>query len=139
MHKVVLDTNVIISACISSVNAPGLIIDKLFFEDKITLCLSQDVLDEYLEVLKRPKFQKMSSFSKNAQKFVHHLHKSAEWYNPQVKYQDAHDADDNIFLELVVEASADFLITGNLKDFPTPDFKNIPIVSPSEYWTAYQP
>lgn len=139
MHKVVLDTNVIISACISSVNAPGLIIDKLFFEDKITLCLSQDVLDEYLEVLKRPKFQKISSFSKNAQKFVHYLHKSAEWYNPQVKYQDAHDVDDNIFLELAVEASADFLITGNLKDFPTPDFKNIRIVSPSEYWTVYQP
>jgi predicted nucleic acid-binding protein len=49
MHKVVLDTNVIISACISSVNAPGLIIDKLFFEDKATMSVPSN--DHYLPMM----------------------------------------------------------------------------------------
>ena len=41
--------------------------------------------------------------------------------------------DDDKFLELAVSGRADYLITGNLKDFPPSPFRGIEIVNPAEF------
>ena len=46
MQKIVIDTNVIVSALIQK-NYPFLIIDELFFENKIQLCISEELMQEY--------------------------------------------------------------------------------------------
>lgn len=49
MQKIVIDTNVIVSALIQK-NYPYLIINDLFIEDKFQLCVSDELLTEYYEV-----------------------------------------------------------------------------------------
>jgi len=50
MHKIVLDTNVIISALISH-GYPYRILHNLVATERIKICLSEPVLNEYAEVL----------------------------------------------------------------------------------------
>jgi putative PIN family toxin of toxin-antitoxin system len=57
MQKVVLDTNVIVSSIIQR-GYPYKIISELFIEDRFQLCVSDDLLAEYYEVLSRAKFSK---------------------------------------------------------------------------------
>ncbi len=45
MQKVIIDTNVIVSSLIQT-NYPFFIINELFLENKIQLCVSQELLDE---------------------------------------------------------------------------------------------
>lgn len=137
MHKLVLDTNVVVSACISDFAPPARIVDELFLQDKIALCVSQEVLAEYIEVLNRDKFLKIRGFTANAQKFLRYVAEFGHWFEPEISFMDATDADDNIFLDLAFCAASDFIISGNLKHFPSPDFKGIPIVSPSDYWRKF--
>ncbi len=134
MHKLVLDTNVIVSSCISEHAPPGKIIDQLFLEDKIVICLSADVLAEYTEVLNRDKFLHIKGFSQNAQKFLQYVAEFGLWFEPTVVFTQSPDVDDNIFLDLAFAATANFIVTGNLKHFPNPDFRGIQVVSPADYW-----
>jgi len=138
MHRLVLDTNVIVSACISEHAPPGKIVDHLFWEDKIAICLSADVLEEYSEVLNRDKFSRIKGFSQNAQKFLQYVAEFGLWFEPTVLFSESPDADDNIFLNLAFAATADFIVTGNLQDFPTPEFRGIRVVSPADYWNLYR-
>ena len=55
MQKVVIDTNVIVSSLIQK-SFPYKIINELFIEDKIILCVSEFLMMEYYDVLRRPKF-----------------------------------------------------------------------------------
>ena len=43
------------------------------------------------------------------------------------------DPNDDMFLELAVSGNADYLITGNLKDFPPSPFQGLPILSPAAF------
>lgn len=44
------------------------------------------------------------------------------------------DSDDNVFLECAVAGRADYVVTGNLRDFP-PRFEDIRVVSPRQFLT----
>lgn len=63
MKRAVLDTNVIISGIISSKGAPRKIL-KFWRNKKIHLVISQEIIDEILDVLKRPKIKKEYYLSK---------------------------------------------------------------------------
>lgn len=138
MHNLVFDTNVVVSACISAFAPPGRIIDELFLEEQVNLCISIEVFSEYNEVLSRDKFLKIKGFTRNAQKFLQYVAEFGLWFEPEISFTESRDADDNIFLDLAFAAAADFIITGNFKDFPTPHFQNIPVVSPADYWNVFR-
>ena len=55
MIKVVLDTNVLISALLKEGNAPAMIL-SLLRKKQFLLCLTQEVVEEYKAVLERRKF-----------------------------------------------------------------------------------
>ncbi len=139
MQKLVLDTNVVVSSCISEFNPPGKIIDELFMEGKIALCISQPVLAEYVEVLNRKKFSNYKGFAANAQKFLLFLSENGLWFEPETNFQICTDPDDDILLDLAFAASADFVVNGNLKHFPMKEFHGIPVLSPAEYWNFFRP
>jgi predicted nucleic acid-binding protein len=46
------------------------------------------------------------------------------------------DADDNQFLEVAISANVDYLVTGNLKHFPTRLRCGVKMLSPSEFLNA---
>jgi len=55
MQKVVIDTNVIVSALIQR-SYPYIIINDFLIENKLHLCILNELMAEYYEVLARPKF-----------------------------------------------------------------------------------
>lgn len=61
MQKIILDTNVIISALISS-SIPTKILYNFVLTCKVETCLSDEIFAEYIEVLNRDKFAKFPSF-----------------------------------------------------------------------------
>lgn len=128
----------LVSALIQK-NYPFFIIDELFFEDKIQLCISDELLAEYFEVLSRPKFARYPDFVRRAENALAEIALKATFYIPKTKLDIISDKDDNMILELAEEANADFIITGNTNDFTINLYKSTRIVTPKEYWEQYKP
>lgn len=138
MQKVVIDTNVIVSSLIQR-GYPNLIIKDLFIEQKFQLCISDELLAEYYEVLARPKFSKFQDFFIRAETLLVEIETKATKYNPNITLDLISDDDDNMILELADECLADFVITGNTTDFTFLTYKQTKIVTPKEYWDYCQP
>ncbi len=136
MQKIVIDTNVLVSSLIQR-SYPYHIVVEVFSNDKIQVCLSDDLFAEYLNVLNRDKFSRFPDFVANAQTLLVDLEKIAVNYIPTVHIEIIKDLDDNKLLELAETCQADFLITGNTNDFTIRDYKGTRIVTPKEYWTDY--
>ena len=131
MQRIVLDTNVLVSALIGKGNPKRIL--ELILAGSIKICLSDSVFQEYTEVLKRPKFFQYVEFHANAQKVLNSLYAIAEIIEPTEQLrQHCPDKDDDKFLELAIASTAQFLVTGNLKHFPQ-NLKSDFIVSPSRY------
>lgn len=128
MDRVVLDTNVVISALIGKGNPKRIL--EFIFSGKATVCLSVRVFAEYAEVLSRPKFIRYPEFSNAAVATLKNLRSLALFVEPTQQVDACADPDDDKFLELALEAGAAYLITGNKKHFPTGRYKGIRIVSP---------
>ena len=138
MQKVILDTNVIISALLSP-GVPAQILERLIIERRVRLCISEKILAEYVEVLDRPKFNRFPEFQQKAVVVLNIIKETAEPFAPEQKIDLIKDKSDNVFLELAVESTADFIITGNAKDFNMDKIGSTKIVSPREYWDHYKP
>lgn len=138
MQKIVIDTNVIVSSLIQR-NYPHFIISELFIEDKFQLCISDELMAEYYEVLTRQKFARFQDFFIRAESLLVEIEAKATKYFPTITLEIISDDDDNMILELADECKADFVITGNSTDFTFPTFKQTKIVTPKEYWDNYQP
>lgn len=138
MQKIVIDTNVLVSSLIQR-GYPNLIINDLFIEQKFQLCISDELLAEYYEVLARHKFSRFPDFFIRAEALIVEIEAKATKYLPTIRLELISDKDDNMILELADECLADFVITGNSTDFTFPNYKQTKIVSPKEYWDSYQP
>ena len=137
MQRIVIDTNVIVSALIQR-GYPNLIINELFIEQKLQLGVSEELLAEYYEVLSRPKFSKFQDFFLHAEALLVEIESKAIKNVPTIKLNLISDADDNMILELADECEADFIITGNTTDLTFPIYKQTKIVTPREYWDNHQ-
>jgi uncharacterized protein len=131
MFKVVVDTNVIVSALLRPQSNPALTI-SLILNRNCRLCLSEEILAEYEGVLAREKFKHLDRV--RVKELLLTLKRRALWVTPGVSIDNvAKDPADKVFLECALEAKADFLITGNIHDFPGKYFHNTLIVAPSEF------
>jgi hypothetical protein len=138
MQKVVIDTNVIISALIGS-SYPQQILFDLVLGKKVIVCMSLEVFTEYVEVLNREKFVKYPGFVTKAEIVINKLEELSIKYIPSIKLDIIKDAPDNRFLELGVTANADFLITGNTNDFRLDEYAGMKIVTPEAYIKIWHP
>jgi len=113
--RVVLDTNILVSACWTPGGLEAQVAD-LAITGQITACVSPDVLAEYRDVLSR---RKLASVSSRAQQLLSALEHIALSVESTTQITESIDDDDNRFLECAVAASADYLITGNLRHYPS--------------------
>jgi uncharacterized protein len=136
MQKIILDTNVIVSSLIQK-SYPYLIVEHCIDVNAI-ICISNAILEEYLEVLGRPKFSKFPDFKTNADFLIARLSEISETYEPKDKLDIIEDEPDNRILELAKISEADFIITGNTNDFTMKTFGKTRILTPKEYWEEYK-
>ena len=127
--RVVIDTNVFVSALLSPAGSPAQILE-LILSRRVTLLISRPILTEYTEVLKRSDF----GFDETVlQEFFRMIQLYAEKIISILLDLPFPDLDDLCFLACALEGKADFLITGNKKHFPASSCKPVKVVSPSEF------
>ena len=97
------------------------------------LGLSNTIFQEYVEVLRRPKFYQYPHFITKAEIVLNKLDELAARSITDLKLSIVKDEPDNRFIELAVSSSADFLITGNSRDFLLRSYESVKIVSPKEF------
>jgi putative PIN family toxin of toxin-antitoxin system len=125
MLKVVLDTNVLISAILFG-GKPRRILEKAI-RGEIRLCLSEPILEELSGVLRRSKFD--YSLEK-VQTLLTELTSIADFVNPsQIIRLVLEDPDDNRILECAVEAKASYIITGDFHLLKLSRYRDIEIVN----------
>ena len=82
----------------------------------IQLWISGNIYAEYEEVIRRPRFRRSEDVITGA---LRALREKAYWVRPTETVRACNDPDDDIFLECAQAAGAMYLVTGNLKHFPT--------------------
>ena len=112
--KVVLDTNVVVSAHLNPDGLERLVLN-LALAGRLRLCISSEILAEYDEVLRRPKFAIDPAKVTDS---IRLLSSRAAMLEASANVAVTSDPEDNKFLECAEEAGADYLITGNLRHFP---------------------
>jgi putative PIN family toxin of toxin-antitoxin system len=127
--RIVLDTNVLVSALLSPHRPPGQVLQMLL-AGRIGLCYDARILDEYHKVVARPKFP----FSRDQVSVVlESLESAGELVAPAPLNLKLPDPDDAVFLEVAVAASADHLVTGNLKHFPSKQRHGVSVIAPAVF------
>jgi putative PIN family toxin of toxin-antitoxin system len=112
--RAVLDTNVVVSAHLRNDGLERFVLD-LALTGKIQLFVSDPILEEYRNVLTRPKFR---IDPVKAAASLHLIEEASTKIRPLKQVKAARDPDDNKFLECALGAQADYLVTGNKKHFP---------------------
>lgn len=131
MIRIVLDTNIVVSALIKEGSAPALIL-SLVLDGHIHLCLTEEIFSEYTGVLSRQKFQGLDQAG--VRKVLLSLKRNSFWVLPSTRINAIKiDPEDNKFLECALEARAHYLVTGNKKHFKMPCFDTTQIVGPGDF------
>ena len=132
--RLVIDTNVIVSAALQPRGLPRTIL-LLALTKPARLYVSRSILEEYSDVLAGPEL----SIRKGLRQQLLQLIKNRSYtVAPTRRLDVTSDPDDNIFLECADAARADYLVTGNLKHFPR-FWKTTKIITPREFISLAAP
>lgn len=113
--RVVLDTNVIVSAHLNGKGLERYILD-LALNRQLIFFLTEGILAEYRDVLYRPRFKFPKAMISDSLKLIE---RHARLVRPKNVLAVANDPADNKFLECAEAAKADYLVTGNKRHFPS--------------------
>jgi len=124
MIKVVFDTNVLVSYLINGNGTPARAA-SLFFDGKIDVFYSNNIYEEYEEVLNREHFH----FDKTKiSKILDDLATYGKLINPEASFFPIPDETDRIFYD-TAKQSESFLVTGNTRHYPQEAF----ILTPAKF------
>lgn len=132
-YYAVIDTNVLVSAMLRWDSVPGRVLEHAFVGDIIPL-LNEQVLKEYMEVLRRPKFQ---FDEEKINIIIDEIVKRGIFVDAEHTDEVLPDPKDIVFYEIVMEKRKHdeaFLVTGNIKHFPIESY----IVTPREILTILE-
>ena len=115
MTRVVLDTNIIVSALLQPLG-PSAQIFVLTLGRSIQMCVSGSIYADYEEVISRPRLRRGEAVIAAA---LQAIREKSLWVRPAETVRACADPDDDIFLECAQAVKANNLVTGNLKHFPT--------------------
>ena len=121
--RLVLDTNVVVSAFISPGGKPSQIV-KMILGRKAELCYNSAILSEYENVMLRAKFQKKIDTG-NIRRFINLFRSIGFPFDPPMSKIRLQDESDRVFYD-TAKGSGSFLISGNLKHYPKEPFILLP-------------
>nr|WP_315418108.1 putative toxin-antitoxin system toxin component, PIN family [uncultured Pedobacter sp.] len=107
--RIILDTNLWISFLISKDFSR---LDEIIFSKKSILIFSQELLEEFLEVVKRPKFRRYFAQT-DIEELLETIDEYGEFIVVKSRIEICRDAKDNFLLSLAVDGKADLLLTGD--------------------------
>lgn len=132
--RVVIDTNIFVSSFFGG--NPRKIID-LWKKEKITLCLSKHILDEYVEVLQRIGLRDESELGELLSLFARGFNILFTIKTPKIRAVKD-DPDDDKFIECAVALKADVIITGDKSMRTIGEYMGIKILTPQQFLKSYK-
>lgn len=132
--RVVVDTNVLISALLAPVGKPAEVMRQLAASEA-TLLLSRVTFLELACRLARPKFDRYRT-PEQMDRYLEWLTELAEWVKPSIRISDCRDPDDNRFLEVLVAGEGDVLITGDSDLLALDPYEGKTILAPAGFLAA---
>lgn len=127
--NVIIDTNVIVSALLSKYEDSATVkVLNLFYENKINLYYSTEIIKEYKDVLNRDAFKFDKKIIENILRLVSLRGIKIDPKKIELKTIDKKDQP---FYELVMDKNIDDgkLLTGNIKHFPKEKY----IMTPADF------
>lgn len=132
--RVVLDTNVVISAVLKPEGLERSVV-LLALAKPARWYVSEPIMEEYAAVLARPELKIRKGLRLQ---FLQLIKNHASVVVPAHLPQLTPDAADNIFLECADAARADYLITGNQRHFPK-FWKKTKIINSRDFLSVVAP
>jgi len=129
MIKIVLDTNILVSALWTPAGNASAIVN-LIFTDKMVPCFDNHIINEYRSVLHRPR---LSYSQGQVDKLLKEIIDRGYSVTVTPSVVEMPDESDRKFYDTAVFCSA-FLITGNIKHFP----KDPLIITPSGFLEKFK-
>ncbi len=133
MLRLVIDTNIFISSFFGGI--PREIIN-LWKDEEVILCLSQNIIEEYLEVLNRLGLKNKKEISELTKLFAEGHSSIFTSQTPNLNIVED-DPDDNKFIECAVALDSKIVISGDKHLKNIKKYVDIKIMSPREFIDYY--
>lgn len=137
--KVVLDTNVFISALLWHGETSNIF--KLAEEEEILICISKEIIDEFQKTLTYQKFQsRFALLGKTSDEIINELLEIGKYYSTEQFFVEKiiDDPSDNKFLSCALAADAFFIISGDRHLLNLKKFYDINILSVQEFLQRFE-
>jgi len=129
VKRIIIDTNLWISFLITKDFTK---LDEIIFSRQAILVFSQELLDEFLEVAKRPKFRRFFSAS-DIEEILETIDEYADFIKVKTKIEVCRDPKDNFLLSLSVDGNVNFLLTGDIDLLDLNKFGETTIITISDF------
>jgi uncharacterized protein len=107
--RIIIDTNLWISFLITKDFTK---LDEIIFTHKCVLVFSEELLEEFIEVARRPKFRRYFSLP-DIEEILETIDEYADLVKVESSINLCRDVKDNFLLSLSLDGNADYLITGD--------------------------
>ena len=128
--RVVVDTNVIVSAMLFNSSTPGQAVSLLL--KRGSLLISIDLVEELNDVLSREKLSRYVT-REERERFLEALIAESELVEIKESITACRDPKDDHLLELAASGGATFVVTGDRDLLVLDPFRNIRIVTPQDF------
>ena len=137
--RIVLDTNVLISALVFAKGTPAQLLARCQ-AGELELLVSPDILAEIRRVLAYPRIRKRLHYSdEQIDAFVALLAQEATVITPAVQVQAIpDDPDDDKFVELALAGSAPYIVSGDDHLLKVGQVQGVTILKPAEFLALWQ-
>ena len=132
--EAVINTNVFVSALLSPTGASAKILDR-FYNSEFQLAVSAEILDEYRSVILE--FENRIH-PDDATEFIELVEEQSIQYEETATLTVCRDPSDNTFLECAISSDANFLVTKNLRHYPTKEFQGVRIATVGQFLTILE-
>jgi len=109
VSRIIIDTNLWISFLITNDYTK---LDEIILSGNATLVFSQELLDEFIAVARRPKFRRFFSLT-DIENLLETIDEYADLVKVKTQITVCRDPKDNFLLALSIDGNADFLLTGD--------------------------
>ena len=130
VDRVVLDTNVLISAVLSPLGKPASCFDWVV--RNATLLVSESLVDELQSRLRRPRIARRVT-PERVSFVLSELARLAVFVEPTERIKACRDPDDEKLLEIAVFGDAGWIVTGDEDLLVLNPFQGVRIVTPSDF------
>ena len=128
-QRIIIDTNLCLSFLISKkLN----IIEQLIENKNIEIILSENLIDEIISVVNRPKFKKYF-FQESILLLLNFFRADCFLAQVQTNISICRDEKDNFLLDLAIDGKADYLITGDKDLLVLEQIENTKIITMNQF------